>query len=395
MNDQIKNVLIGVFVIIAFSIIVFVLMFLNPNVGDENAHLKVRFANIDKISLGTRVTFGGKPVGEVVGIKEIEESLDQRHPHNGVVYIYELDLAVDSSVKVYNSDEVAARTSGLLGEKSVAITPLAPPKGQPIHLVNNEVIYANEGGSVEETLKEFKELSDKIELALDNVIDLLDRVKNEKIVENIGTSVNNIKDITTSLNKKTEWSELITNLHSISKKVNESWDSIDKTIKQIDEAAASFNAIGQAVARGEGTVGKLLMNDDIYLHTVSIMNKAETLMNDVNHYGLLFHTDKKWQRLRARRLNLLQSLRTPQEFRNYFNDEIDQISTSLARVYMVMEQTEMECPAYALFEDKEFTKVFAELIRRIGVMEEEIRMYNTQIVDHDVKRTEFEECCSY
>jgi len=141
-------------------------------------------------------------------------------------------------------------------------------------------------------------------------------------------------------------------------------------------------------------MGRLFMRDDLYLHTISIMNKAETLMNDVNHYGLLFHTDKKWQRLRARRLNLMQALRTPQEFRNYFNDEIDQISTSLARVNMIMEQTEGCCPSDALFENPNFTKVFAELIRRIGVMEEEIRMFNTQIVDRDVRTTELDyECC--
>ncbi len=387
MNDQAKNILIGIFVIIAFTIIVFVLMFLNPNVGDENTHLKVRFANIDKVSLGTRVSFGGKPVGEVVGIREVEESVDQRHPHNGVVYIYELDLAVDSNVKVFNTDEVAARTSGLLGEKSVAITPLPAAKDQKIRLVNNEIIYANESGSVEETLKEFKELSDKIELALDEAIDLLKRVKDEKIVENIGTSVSNIKDITTSLNNKTQWSEMLANFHSISSKLNESW-------QKIDEAFSNIASISKAIARGEGSVGKLIMNDDLYLHALSVMNKAETLMNDVNHYGLLFHSNKNWQRLRARRLNLLQTLRTPQEFRNYFNDEVDQITTSLERVNMIMEQTASDSCCYALFEDKEFTKVFAELIRRIGVMEEEIRMYNTQLVESDVYTTELEpDCC--
>lgn len=388
MNDQAKNILIGIFVIIAFSIIVFVLMFLNPNVGDENATLKVRFANIDKVTLGTRVTFGGKPVGEVVGIREVEESIDQRHPHNGTVYIYELDLAVDSNVKVFNTDEVAARTSGLLGEKSVAITPLPAAKDQKIRLVNNEIIYADETGSVEETFKEFKELADKIELALDEAIDLLKRVRDEKVVENIGSSVANIKDITSSLNNKTQWSETLANFHSISGKVNNSWE-------KIDDAITSFAAIGRSIENGEGTMGRLIRNEDMYLHTVSVMNKAETLMNDINHYGLLFHTNKNWQRLRARRLNLLQTLRTPQEFRNYFNDEVDQITTSLERVNMIMEQTSCECPSFALFENKDFTKVFAELVRRIGVMEEEIRMYNTQLVESDVLTTELQPDCCY
>lgn len=387
MNDQAKNILIGIFVIFAFSIIVFVLMFLNPNVGNENTRLKVRFANIDKVTLGTRVTFGGKPVGEVVGIREIEESIDQRHPHQGIVYIYELDLAVDSSVKVFNTDEVSARTSGLLGEKSVAITPQPAVDNQPIRLVNNEIIYANEAGSVEDTFKEFKELSDKIELALDEAIDLLQRVRNEKVIENIGTSVANIKDITSSLNNKTQWSELLTNLHEISFKLNHTWDKIDETF-------TNFANISRTVDEGEGTMGRLLKRDDLYLHSISVMNKAETIMNDINHYGLLFHSDKKWQRLRARRMNLMQTLSTPQEFRNYFNDEVDQITTSLERVNMIMEQTDCLCPSFTLFENKDFTKVFAELVRRIGVLEEEIRMYNIQLVSEDVRTTELDgDCC--
>lgn len=373
MNDQLKNLLIGVFVVVAFSIIVFVLMFLNPNVGNEGGHLKVRFANIDKVTLGTRVTFGGKPVGEVVGIREIEESMDQRHPHDGLVYVYELDLAVDSSIRVYNTDEISARTSGLLGEKSVAITPMPAKPNEKLRLVNNEIIYANESGTVEETFKEFKELADKIEIALDGVIEVLNRVKEEKIVENVGKAIANVRDITEALNKPEKLSETLDNIHI---------------------ASASIKNIGKNIENGEGTIGKLFMRDDLYLHTISIMNKAETLMNDVNHYGLLFHTDKKWQRLRARRMNLMQVLSTPQEFRNYFNDEIDQISTSLARVNMIMEQTDYGCSCDALFENREFTKVFSELIRRIGVMEEEIRMFNTQIVDHDVRTTELEyECC--
>jgi phospholipid/cholesterol/gamma-HCH transport system substrate-binding protein len=63
MPDQAKNILIGIFVIVACAIIVFVLMFLHPSVGDESRLLRVRFANIDKITLGTRVNFAGKPVG--------------------------------------------------------------------------------------------------------------------------------------------------------------------------------------------------------------------------------------------------------------------------------------------------------------------------------------------
>jgi phospholipid/cholesterol/gamma-HCH transport system substrate-binding protein len=111
-------------------------------------------------------------------------------------------------------------------------------------------------------------------------------------------------------------------------------------------------------------------------------------MNDINHYGLLFQTDKRWQRVRARRANLLYTLQTPQEFKNYFNDEMDQITTSLSRVNVVLEETgELEC-FNEMVDNGQFKKALAELIRRVKMMEESIQMYNTQYSELETFKTE-------
>ena len=46
-------------------------------------------------------------------------------------------------------------------------------------------------------------------------------------------------------------------------------------------------------------------------------------------------------------------------------------------------------------QDREFTKVFAELMRRVGMLEEEVRMYNAQAVEMQVHQTELGDapCC--
>lgn len=108
-------------------------------------------------------------------------------------------------------------------------------------------------------------------------------------------------------------------------------------------------------------------------------------MDDVNHYGILFHNDKRWQRLRARRMNLMEKLKTPQEFRNFFNQEVDQVSTSLARVNMVLEKAGKY--PYCV-QDHEFRKVYTELLRRVSSLEDSLEMYNTQIIEPDVQKTE-------
>lgn len=400
MVDQVKNLLIGLFVTAAAVIVIFILMFLHPRIGDEGKVIHVRFTDIDKVSIGTRVTYAGKPVGEVIGIDEIEEGRNAKTDPEGRLYIYDLTLRLDSKVKVFNTDEVASRTSGLLGEKNIDITPIVPQKGQVLLEVDGQPIYAQQTGTVEETFKEFKEAADRLELVLDSMNEILDDVKSNKMVEKVNRIIENIESITGSLDKPEEWSAIVHNVHTFSENLNRSWVNVDKFLVDVDEAALSVTAtmnqgkgIFEVVSRGEGTLGKFLVGDDVYLRTSSIMSKMETILDDINHYGLLFQSDKGWQRLRARRLNLLQKLCTPQEFRNYFNDEINQISTSLSRVSMVMSEVENDPCCSDLMQDKEFTKVFAELMRRVTMLEEEVRMYNTQVVENQVRTTELAPPC--
>lgn len=392
MADPFKNFMIGLFVIISGVIIVFILMFLHPTIGDERKTLLVRFTDIDKVTPGTRVTYAGKPVGEVVDIKEVEYGRNGPTDSQGHVYLYELKLHVDSGVRVYNTDQVSLRTSGLLGEKSVEITPIAPKPGEKLVIIDDKVLYAIESGSVEETFRQFKTVAGKIDVALDSLTKILDKIRSTEIVENVASTIENVKSITAALNIPQDISETVQNIHTLSTKAVQSWDSVDKTIHDIDQAALGattlVNDMDHRITNGEGTLGKLLNDDALYLRTNSIMSKLETTMDDINHYGLMFHSDKGWQRLRARRLNLLQKLRTPQEFRNYFNDEVNQISTSLTRVYMVLNELEQDPYCANMGQDRDFMKVFAELMRRVTMLEEEVRMYNTQLVETQVHETE-------
>ncbi len=395
MADQAKNILIGVFVISACAIITFILLFLHPSVGDEAQMLRVRFSDIDKINIGTRVNFAGKPVGEVAEIHELQSARDERIARNGIVYVYELHLAVDSGVNVYNSDEVAIRTSGLLGEKSVVITPMAPKPGQKLRVVNDEIIYADETGSVEDTFKEVSEVADKIEIALDALTENLNEITKQRIWKKIGKTSQNLAEITTSLNSPEDWETILKNMRELTDNALASWDKVDQALTDIQKTMVDARGMVEdgreilgKIKDGEGTIGKLLVGDETYLRLNSLLSKGETTMNDINHYGILFHLDKGWQRMRARRLNLMNTLSTPQEFRNYFNDEVDQISTSLSRVSMLLGKTDAKCPREVLIEDAEFSKVYAELMRRVGQLDEEIKMYNQQVVDAAVKTTE-------
>jgi len=381
--------MIGIFVVAAISLIVFIILFIHPTVGNEGKKMLVRFSNIDKVNVGTRVTFGGKPVGEVVAIRELFDPENPRPAYNGVVYIYELTLAIDSGVDVFNTDEVSLRTSGLLGDKSVNITPLPPKKSEIVKpLTGNEIIYAYEGGSVEETLKDLKEVSDKIEKAFDAATVILNNITDTKLVENVSGTFKNTKNITGALNEPRKWNDILTNADDVVRSAADSWPKVDRTLDNMIAATDNAMVVATNVREGKGSFGKIIMSDDLYLQLSSLLSKGEVVLNDVNHYGVFFHSDKNWQRLRARRVNLLQTLCSPQEFRNFFNDEVDQITTALARVNMVLEETGgLECDP-CLVSNFEFSKVFSELLRRTEEIEENLQLYNTQLNECRVYKTE-------
>jgi phospholipid/cholesterol/gamma-HCH transport system substrate-binding protein len=430
MAASIKNILIGVFVISAIGIIIFMLLFLHPSVGDNAKTLRVRFTDIDKVNIGTRVTFAGKPVGEVVSIEELPTARTSRLSEHGDVYVYELVLKVDSGVDVFNTDVITLRTSGLLGERNIEITPLPLQPGQKLQKVEDEVLYAAQTTSVEDTMKHLTDISHKLGSVLDDFHDAMADFKKNQILTKISKSLENIVGISDALNQPEKWRHTLDNILSLSERANHSWTSVDASLHNIyqliDRAHRSWTTIDKTLdnfydlslrfqtswkcvehtldefhtaarnvtaftekanqiidytRQGRGTLGQLFMGDDIYLRFKSILHKWEVVMDDINTFGLLFHQNKRWQRLQGRRLRLLERLCNPCEFSRYFFEEIDQISASLSRVSMVLNET--ECYPQSLIDNPCFTERLAEALRRVENMEETLKFYNEQVIDQE------------
>ena len=423
-----KNILIGIFVIIAMAVVIFILLFLHPSVGDNVNILHVRFTDMDKVNIGTRVTYAGLPVGEVVSIAEIPDARTDRIAHNGDVYVYELTLRVDSSVNVYNTDSIVVRTSGLLGERNIEINPLPLKKGQKLVLINNEIIYAETTTSVEDTLKKFSILSDKLEEVLDSIGGAVKDFRETKILDHISLFSQNLADISQSINEDNKLKQTIDNIKTLTERAHNTWDTIDRSVLDlnhltqrahlswttVDETLFNFREFGDNLNRnwgpieenlqeasfnilsltatlkniiedtsqGKGTIGGLLVKDDIYLRLKSILNKGETVASDVNRYGLLFHQNKLWQRNNAWRNNLLNRLSTPEKFSLYFKDQMDKVSTSLSKVSITLDES-YDCYPNSLIANPEFIQRFADLIRNVEGVDESLKMYNEQIITRE------------
>ena len=395
MIDYMKNTLIGLFVVVACGLIIGIILFLEPSVGDGGETLIVRFSNINGITVGTRVMFAGRPVGEVVSIEQIPHAREQPTDELGQVYFYQLTLHIDSSVHVYNTDEITVQTSGLLGEKSIAIIPRSPPRGVKPKLVTaNTPIYAESIDPIESAFNELAQLSDKVEETLDKIIAWIDQNGHE-----LGAAIRSFDDAMSEASmtlSDINTNHLVEEVQFGIQKFALAMQGIEYAIEQMNEdnvfshlgtileniknTSFSLDYITNYFAGGKGTLGKLFMQDETYLRLTAILSKINTLMNDVNHYGVFFNLNKQWQRTRLKQVAFLNALSSPQSFQDYFTKQVDLINTSMSRLSMLVKKAEYSPESEAIFKNALFQKDFAELLREAETLYDNLRLYNQQFL---------------
>ncbi len=400
MLDYTKNILIGLFIIIACGIFVAIVLFLEPTVGDGKQTLVVRFSNINGINVGTRVMFAGNPVGEVVKIEQIPDARAQPTDQLGDIYFYQLIIHVDSSVRVYNTDEVTVQTSGLLGEKSIAIIPKAPPKGvTPKRITAKTPVYADSIDPLENALNEISVVADRIEDAVDQVIIWID--------ENGDALGSAIRSFDSAMQETSIAIESLNSLHILedvklaTQNFNYTLEDIQDimaylndenvfnnaaiTMRHVKNASRSLDITLRDIADGSGSLGKFIKEDGFYLRINSMISKLNTIFNDVNHYGFFFNMNKEWQRTRLKQISWLNSLQTPQEFKQYFEKEIDQINTSMGRISTLINKADTSPDKEKIFESTPFKKDFYELYQSVEALSDSIKLYNEQLTEAEIE----------
>lgn len=402
MTDKMKNILIGVFVAAALLVAISLILFLKPTVGDGKKILHVRFTNIAGISIGTRVSFAGKPVGEVTKIEEIHDVRSQPSDETGRIYFYELTLKVDSTVEIFSSDEIAIRTTGLMGEKSIAIIPKSPPQGVTAKLITGQVIYASSIDPLENTFNQMAKVATRVQTAVDNFDSWFEenRAVLTAAAQSFNATMNEAATMLASVNQE----GLVTSIREATDLLSDNLRLIRSSLDEdqllhkaavlmgdLDQAVSVFNTDGaetlhnlqritRDIANGTGTLGRLINSDDFYLRLSSVLSKAETTMNDINHYGVLFQYDKGWQRSRTKRANLLKALDSPNDFRTYFEGEVDTIQTSLGRLTELLERAEDSDEREKILQSECFKRDFASLLRQIQALNDSVRLYNQELV---------------
>jgi phospholipid/cholesterol/gamma-HCH transport system substrate-binding protein len=391
MPEHMKNMLIGVFVALAMGLVVAMVLFIKPTVGDGKQVLHVRFSNINGISVGTRVIFAGKAIGEVEDIQIIPNARHMPVDSEGNLYYYDLTLRIDSGIPVYDIDEFTVQTSGLLGDKSVAIIPKAPKAGQTPKLVTaKSIIYAQSNDLLESAYNILSNMAEKVEdtftevtnwmrkngdnlgnaiVSFDNVLKEADQILNDVNQQHL---ITDFKEATDSFTATMDGvNQAISTLEQ-----NDTFNHISCLVESLSDTSTKIGDVVTKVSDGEGTIGKLFNDDETYLQVTAVLSKANTMMNDINQYGLLFNLNKQWQRSRVKQASLINSLKTPTQFKNYFEGEVDQINTAMGRISLLIDKAADSPNREVILKNPVFKNEFKDLMQQVDALKDALKLYN-------------------
>jgi phospholipid/cholesterol/gamma-HCH transport system substrate-binding protein len=290
---QSNELKVGFLALLAFLILYFGFNFLKGNdVFSSSRIYYVEYENVDGLMVSNQVMVNGIEVGKVKKV-EIQPTKANKIL---VTLRFSQDIVIpDKTVAVLSDGALLggkiirlrlegkgnlAEESFLKGETEVGVTALLKERAIPV--------IAN----ADSLLVSFRQISNKFDHT-GTYLNTLLKTSNET-VSNINGSVNgivtdnraNIAQI--SANMKTLSADLMETekqLRPLLTKFNTVADSLNalkigKTLKEVDATVLSLKKIVQGLERGEGTAGKLIKNDSLYLGLNKTLIDLDKLLLD-------------------------------------------------------------------------------------------------------------------
>jgi phospholipid/cholesterol/gamma-HCH transport system substrate-binding protein len=247
------------------------------------------YENVEGLEPSSPVTISGNIVGKVRDIKFRDDG-------SGKLLV---SLLLDNNFEFSKNSKAELYEAGLIGGKAVAIIPAF-----------DDAEIARKGDFLEGTVKaglselvnqRLTPLQEKIEtmmVSADSLLTNLNSVFDSETKANLKTSISELSStITTFKNTSNSLNNLIsdnqeiigntfTNVDSISTRLSDITDSIanaelGKTIEHLDSTLVNFNEILASMKQGEGSMGKLLKDEELYNNLSGATREMEELLRDI------------------------------------------------------------------------------------------------------------------
>ena len=279
----------GALVVIAILLLIFGYNYLKgQNLLDRSRTFYAVYDNVEGLAPGSNVTVNGLPVGKVLGID-----------FKGNKGLLVVTFDVQKDFKFSKNSIARIYGGGFLGGKSLAIVPtyelgMIAKSGDTL---KSDI----EDGVMELVNKRLAPLQEKIEDVIsdtDSVITSVNKLLDEKTRLNLQRSIASFAKISKELegtsanvnrllaNNEQKFNTSMSNVETASANFARMSDTLATIelaplINQMENALTDFEQVAARLNNGEGTVGKLLEDDQLYVNLERSSRQMEQLIQDL------------------------------------------------------------------------------------------------------------------
>ncbi|MFN2261431.1 MAG: MlaD family protein [Psychroflexus sp.] len=284
-----KELRAGILAIVAVAMLIFGYNFLKGNnlFNDSRVFYAV-YDDVEGLSASAPITINGYQVGKVSDISFLDNS--------GKLLV---TLNVDHDFEFSKSSEAKIYGGGLIGGKTMTIVPNMDD--QEMAESGDTLKSSVDEGLIELVNEKLSPLKDKIEnavVSIDTLVSSVNFILDSDTKSSVKTSFAELNETLISLNNASQEIEKIVGSNSENidqtitnfKNTSENLSKVSDTLSQIefnkivstaDETLLKFKNISERLEEGEGSLGKLLKDEQLYDNLESSTKELEELLRDI------------------------------------------------------------------------------------------------------------------
>ena len=286
-----KELKIGIFAVIVLTMTFFIINFLRgKDIFGREMELKAYYGNAEGLLPSAPVYIKGYKAGSVTAVEYMPESGD----FCVVCSVQKrFTLPEDSEMVIYGVD--------IMGGKGVRIEPGASSvpaaNGAVLHGRYEADLMSSLSGSIGPLLEKVTGAVDSISIAVSGVKKLLDGADPQSISRTLGHLENtmaNAERLSGSISGRSdELTALIDNLAAVSGKLSGVIEHVDSAVvslggvaesldnSDIEGLVASFRSLLDNLQDPDGSIGKLVTDDSVYLSIDSLLSDIDSLVKKI------------------------------------------------------------------------------------------------------------------
>lgn len=291
MKNISAEIKIGVTSFLALIIIVVaIILGKDIRLSGEYYNLQIIFPNVLGLESGARVTVSGINMGKVVGFELHQE---------GVL----VTVSVKNDVRIYQDARAVIETPEMMGQKVVALYPGSSGnilsesqiiKGHtPIGFAEIFDTFDYFAGKIEETLNSVQQITDNVAALLQDTSNIYLQLSDG--LENLNALSHSLLDMIET--NRTMVDSTLVNINCITSDVyrivsthEADIDSIVSNFRVVSSdlrrLSAHASSITEIIDRGEGSVGKLINNEEFYNNLLHTIENLDSLLQQILHEGI-------------------------------------------------------------------------------------------------------------